>query len=64
MIKDLRVEPTLLSHHLNVLKAAKLVSSKRNGKSVIYSIMPGADKQFKTVSIGKSLFGSVWIKFN
>ena len=36
--KTLGVEQTLLSHHLKVLRDAKLVTSERNGKQVVYSL--------------------------
>jgi len=34
----LEVEPTLLSHHLRVLRDAGLVISERDGKQVLYSL--------------------------
>ena len=34
----LHVEPTLLSHHLRVLREAGLVVSKRSGKAVLYQL--------------------------
>ncbi|QDT11127.1 ArsR/SmtB family transcription factor [Planctomycetes bacterium K23_9] len=34
----LEVEPTLLSHHLRVLREAGLVVSQREGKQVLYSL--------------------------
>lgn len=34
----LDVEPTLLSHHLRVLREAKLVVGERQGKQVVYSL--------------------------
>lgn len=36
--ESLGVEQTLLSHHLKVLREAKLVTSERNGKQVVYSL--------------------------
>jgi ArsR family transcriptional regulator len=38
----LDVEQSLLSHHLKVLRRAELVVSERDGKSVLYSVSPGA----------------------
>ena len=35
---SLGVEQTLLSHHLKVLRDAKLVTSTRQGKHVVYSL--------------------------
>ena len=37
----LNVEPTLLSHHLRVLREAGLVAAERDGKAVLYSLAPG-----------------------
>jgi len=37
----LNVEPTLLSHHLRVLREAGLVESERDGKAVLYRLAPG-----------------------
>lgn len=34
----LDVEPTLLSHHLRVLREAHLVTSERDGKYLVYSL--------------------------
>jgi ArsR family transcriptional regulator, nickel/cobalt-responsive transcriptional repressor len=34
----LRIDPTLLSHHLRVLRQAGLVVSERQGKSLLYRI--------------------------
>ena len=36
--ESLGVERTLLSHHLRVLRDAKLVTSERDGKHVLYSL--------------------------
>ncbi|MCG8653712.1 MAG: metalloregulator ArsR/SmtB family transcription factor [Pirellulales bacterium] len=36
--QSLGVEQTLLSHHLKVLRDAKLVTNERSGKQVIYSL--------------------------
>jgi DNA-binding transcriptional ArsR family regulator len=38
IIKKLKIEPTLLSHHLSELKDAKLITAKREGKSILYRI--------------------------
>jgi ArsR family transcriptional regulator len=36
----LKMEPTLFSHHLRVLREAGLVTAKRDGKSVVYALSP------------------------
>jgi len=36
MIKKLEIEPTLLSHHLRILKDLNIVRSERRGKEVRY----------------------------
>lgn len=36
--EELGVEPTLLSHHLRVLRDAGIVVSQRDGKQVLYSL--------------------------
>ena len=41
IVKRMKIEPTLLSHHLSVLKKAGLVESRRDGKKVIYRKMGG-----------------------
>ena len=38
--KLLKVEQSLLSHHLQTLREAGLVKAERDGKSVLYSIAP------------------------
>lgn len=35
-----RVEPTLLSHHLRVLREAGIVEASRDGKALLYRIAP------------------------
>ena len=39
--ETLAIEPTLLSHHLRVLRDAGLVQSVRDGKARLYSLTPG-----------------------
>lgn len=36
--KNFAITPPSLSHHLNVLKQAGLISSRRQGQEIIYSI--------------------------
>lgn len=38
----LKIDQSLLSHHLKVLRDAKLVTSKREGKAVRYAVAPDA----------------------
>jgi len=37
----LDVEPTLLSHHLRLLREAGFVLAERDGKAVLYRLAPG-----------------------
>ena len=37
----LNVEPTLLSHHMRLLREAGLVEAERDGKAVLYRLAPG-----------------------
>ena len=39
---ELEIEQSLLSHHLRSLRKAGIVESRRDGKSVVYSLAPGA----------------------
>lgn len=41
MNKVLKVEPSLLSHHLKTLKSAGIVKGERKGKQVLYSLQGG-----------------------
>jgi len=38
--EDLRVEPSLFSHHLKILREGGIVSAERDGKAVLYSLAP------------------------
>jgi DNA-binding transcriptional ArsR family regulator len=38
LMKKLKIEQTLLSHHLKTLRMAGLVESKRDGKAVLYRL--------------------------
>jgi ArsR family transcriptional regulator len=40
LMEKLRVEQSLLSHHLKVLREAGLVTSTRDGKAVLYQVAP------------------------
>ncbi|MCA9248818.1 MAG: winged helix-turn-helix transcriptional regulator [Planctomycetales bacterium] len=39
----LQVEPTLLSHHLKVLREAGIVEAQRDGRAVLYRLAPSAE---------------------
>lgn len=38
--ESLGLEPSLLSHHLKILRDAGLVQSQRDGKAVLYQLSP------------------------
>lgn len=40
--EHLQVEPTLLSHHLKVLRQAHLVEVERQGKHLVYRLSPAS----------------------
>jgi ArsR family transcriptional regulator len=40
IIKKIKIEPTLLSHHLSILKDAGIVTATRRGKQVLYKLAP------------------------
>ena len=49
--EDLAMNQSAISHQLKILKTAKLVSAKREGKSMVYSL---ADEHVKTIiAMGK-----------
>ncbi|MEQ8764875.1 MAG: metalloregulator ArsR/SmtB family transcription factor [Planctomycetota bacterium] len=50
--ETLQVEPTLLSHHLKVLRDAGLVESERSGKSVIYRLGPENARRRRALDLG------------
>lgn len=43
--EKLQVEPSLLSHHLKVLRQARLVTAVREGKQVIYRLAADVSKR-------------------
>ena len=43
--ESLRLEPSLLSHHLKILREAGLVESERDGKAVLYQLAPKVQAQ-------------------
>jgi len=38
--KEIRIDQSLLSHHLHVLRDSGLVTSERDGKAVLYGLAP------------------------
>jgi DNA-binding transcriptional ArsR family regulator len=38
LLSTLKIEPTLMSHHLAVLRTSDILESKREGKRVFYTI--------------------------
>jgi len=50
----LRLEQSLLSHHLKLLREAGLVISERDGKAVLYSLAPDCEcsSSGKAVNLG------------
>lgn len=52
--ESLGVEPTLLSHHLRVLRDAQLVTSQRDGKHVVYSLAKAVqgERQGRAINLG------------
>lgn len=41
------IDQSLLSHHLKLLRDAKIVTSQRDGKAVLYSLAPGIENRRK-----------------
>ena len=58
MIKLLKIEPTLLSHHLSILKDVGLIIGTRKGKPVLYKLNPKAKIRGKNpgIQLGGSKF--------
>lgn len=50
----LKAEQSLTSHHLNNLKQKKIITSRRNGKEVIYSLV--SDKPTELLGFVKAEF--------
>jgi DNA-binding transcriptional ArsR family regulator len=50
----LKVEQSLLSHHLKVLRQAGMVEAQRDGKSVLYRLTPALDgaRQGRALNLG------------
>lgn len=47
--KFLNIRQNLVSHHLRVMRKARLVKSKRNGREIYYSINPNKLFQLKQI---------------
>ena len=58
---ELDIEPTLLSHHLRVLREAGLVVTEREGKSILYRLAPSVRLSQRRRVID---FGCCQIAFN
>jgi DNA-binding transcriptional ArsR family regulator len=56
--KSLKIEATLLSHHLSILKDSGLVIAKREGKRVLYKLNPKLKIRGKArgIKLGDSKF--------
>ena len=52
--EELGLDPTLLSHHLKVLREAALVTATRDGKQMLYGLSPGvrAGRDRRTLNFG------------
>lgn len=49
--EKLKVDQSLLSHHLRILREAGLVIGTRDGKAVLYRLAPGVEAKRKTKAI-------------
>ena len=51
---ELQVEPTLLSHHLKVLREAGIVEAERDGKAMLYRLSPNVEsrRRGKAIDLG------------
>jgi len=58
LAEELAVPMDRVSHHLGVLRAARLVNTRKQGKFVVYSLPPeiaaghAQDKEMKTLDLG------------
>ena len=51
LVRRLKVEQSLLSHHLQTLREAGLVEAERDGKSVLYRLPPGGARRGRASGI-------------
>lgn len=51
----LKIAPLNVSHHLNALKQAKLIESRKEGRFVFYSLCPGVVGEALEAGIPKSV---------
>lgn len=58
---DLKIDPTLLSHHLRVLREAGLVVAEREGKSILYRLAPAVRPAQRRRAVD---FGCCQLSFN
>jgi ArsR family transcriptional regulator len=51
---DLKIDQSLLSHHLRVLRRSGLVVAKRDGKAVLYRLAPdrGVTRDGRALNLG------------
>jgi DNA-binding transcriptional ArsR family regulator len=52
LMSTLRIEQSLLSHHLRVMRNAGLVEGVRAGKAVRYQLAAGAERRAAALDIG------------
>lgn len=55
IIKALRIKPLNVSHHLTVLKHAKLIRNKKQGRFVVYSLTDGVLEEMVEAGIPKEV---------
>jgi ArsR family transcriptional regulator len=58
---ELKLEPTLFSHHLRILRQAGIVVTRREGKSIVYSLSPAVRKDRDNPVLD---FGCCTLSFN
>ncbi len=58
---ELQLEPTLFSHHLRILRQAGIVVTRREGKSIVYSLSPAVQKDRANAVLD---FGCCTLSFN
>ena len=53
LIRFLKIEPTLLSHHLSILREEGLIKARRQGKKVLYKL--GQNVKISGANVGLNL---------